>query len=229
MWSGFHRTFDGVERLRPGEVDRSYGHHSLNWWRQKTVKEHKDDGDEASDPKALTQALFDDFENHFGYPNKLKAEDMNIDGAMRLCFALVKVITDEIVDAKVYEINDWHNLKGKKVSAKAMTDIRQRAEEHLCREEFQIYLMGAAPDAIIREAYRVAEETVKEFYEAQERQISAYIRKSGVTIKELVEQMRSLDIPEDEIPEWITHCTPQRMKTLKKIIKRLRKGKEEKV
>ena len=219
-------TLDGIP-LREGEKEQYFENHSLSWWRQKTVKEHREDGDEASNPKELTQLLFDDYENHFGYPHRMSAREMDKDGILRLCFAVVKNITDEIVDAKIIELNDRHNLRGKKVSAKAMTDIRQRAEAHLCREEFQIYLMGAAPDAIIREAYRVAEETVDDFYREQERKISAVIRNSGVTIKELVGQMRSLDIPEDEIPEWITHCTPQRMKMLKKIIKRLRKEKEE--
>lgn len=222
-----HKTLDGIP-LREGEKGKYFECHSLSWWRQKTVKEHKDDGDEANDPKELTQLLFDDYENHFGYPHRMSAKDMNEDGLMRLCFAVVKNITDDIVEAKIIEFNDWHNLRGMKVSAKEMTAIREKAEHQLKREEFQIYLFGASPDAIIREAYRVAEETVKEFYEKQEQSISAYIRKSGVTIKELVGQMRSLDIPEDEIPEWITHCTPQRMKTLKKIIKKLRKVKEEK-
>lgn len=218
-------TLDGIP-LREGEKGQYFECHSLSWWRLKSFKEHKEDGDEASDPKELTQLLFDDYENHFGYPHRMSARDMDKDGILRLCFAIVKVITDEIVDAKVCELNNWFNLRGANVSPKHMTDIRERAEHQLKREEFQIYLMGVASDAIIREAYRVAEETVKEFYEKQEQSISAYIRKSGVTIKELVGQMRSLNIPEDEIPEWITHCTPQRMKTLKKIIKKLRKGKD---
>ena len=221
-----HETLDGIP-LREGEKGQYFECHSLSWWRQKTVKEHSEDGDEANDPKELTQLLFDDYENHFGYPHRMSARDMDKDGILRLCFAVVKNITDDIVEAKIIELNDWHNLRDMKVSSKEMTAIRERAEHQLKREEFQIYLFGLSPDSIIREAYRVAEETVKEFYEAQERQISAYIRKSGVTIKELVGQMRSLDIPEDEIPDWITHCTPQRMKILKKIIKRLRKGKEE--
>ena len=220
-------TLDGIP-LREGEKEKYFEGHSLSWWRQKTVSEHKEDGDEASDPKELTQMLFDDYENHFGYPNRMSARDMDENGILRLCFAVVKNITDDIVEAKIIELNDWHNLRGMKVSAKEMTAIRERAEYQLKREAFQMYLFGASPDAIIRKAYRVAEETVKEFYEKQESQISAYIRKSGVTIKELVGQMRSLNIPEDEIPEWITHCTPQRMKTLKKIIKKLRKVKEEK-
>ena len=220
-------TFDGVP-LREGEKGQYFECHSLSWWRQKTVKEHEEDGDKANDPKELTQALFDDYENHFGYPHRMSARDMDKDGIMRLCFAIVKNITDDIVEARVCELNNWFNLRGANVSPKHMTDIRKRAEHQLKREEFQIYLFGISPDALIREAYRVAEETVKEFYEKQERSISAYIRKSGVTIKELVGQMRSMEIPEDEIPEWITHCTPQRMKTLKKIIKRLRKAKEEK-
>lgn len=223
---GERMTLDGIP-LREGEKAQYFEKHSLSWWRQKTAKEHIDDGEQPNDPKGLTQMLFDDYENHFGYPHRMSARDMDENGILRLCFTIVKNITDEIVDAKIIELNDWHNLRGMKVSAKEMTAIRERAECQLKCEEFQLYLFGASPDAINREAYRVAEETVKEFYESQEMQISAYIRKSGVTIKELVEQMRSLDIPEDEIPEWITHCTPQRMKTLKKIIKRLRKGKEE--
>ena len=222
-----HETLDGIP-LRDGEKGKYFENHSLSWWRQKTAKEHIDDGEQPNDPKELTELLFDDYENHFGYPHRMSARDMDKDGILRLCFAVVKNITDDIVEAKIIELNDWHNLRGMRVSFKEMTAIRERAEHQLKREAFQIYLMGVAPDAIIREAYRVAEETVKEFYEKQEQSISAYIRKSGVTIKELVGQMRSLDIPEDEIPEWITHCTPQRMKTLKKIIKRLRKVKEEK-
>lgn len=215
-------TFDGVP-LRKGEEEIIFENHSLPWWRQFSVREHKENGTEPFHPTQLTQCLFEDYENHFGYPHRMSARDMDKDGILRLCFAIVKNITDDIVDAKVCELNNWFNLRGANVSPKHMTDIRERAEHQLKREEFQIYLFGASPDAIIREAYRVAEETVKEFYEQQERQISAYIRKSGVTIKELVGQMRSLDIPEDEIPEWITHCTPQRMKTLKKVIKRLRR------
>ena len=220
-------TLDGIP-LREGEKAQYLQGHSLSWWRQKTVMEHIENGDKANDPKELTQALFDDYENHFGYPHRMSARDMDKDGIMRLCFAIVKNITDDIVDAKIIELNNWFNLRGANVSPKHMTDIRERAEHQLKREEFQIYLFGISPDAIIREAYRVAEDTVKEFYEKQERSISAYIRKSGITIKELVGQMRSMDIPEDEISEWITHCTPQRMKTLKKIIKRLRKEKEAK-
>lgn len=220
-------TLDGIP-LREGEKAQYFENHSLSWWRLKTVKEHREDGDEASDPKELTQLLFDDYENHFGYPHRMSAKDMNEDGLMRLCFAVVKNITDDIVEARVCELNNWFNLRGANVSPKHMTDIKERAEYQLKREEFQIYLFGMSPEFIIKEAYRVAQETVDDFYREQERQISAYIRKSGITIKELVGQMRSLDIPEDEIPEWITHCTPQRMKTLKKIIKRLRKLKEEK-
>ena len=219
-------TLDGIP-LRDGEKGKYFECHSLSWWRLKSVKEHREDGDEANDPKELTQMLFDDYENHFGYPHRMSAKDMNEDGLMRLCFAIVKNITDDIVEAKIIEINGWHNLRGMKVRAKEMTAIRERAEYQLKREEFQIYLFGMSSEFIIKEAYRVAQETVDDFYREQERQISAYIRKSGVTIKELVGQMRSLDVPEDEIPEWITHCTPQRMKTLKKIIKRLRKEKEE--
>ena len=218
-------TLDGIP-LREGEKGQYFECHSLSWWRQKTVSEHIDDGEQPNDPKELTELLFDDYENHFGYPHRMSARDMDKDGILRLCFAVVKNITDDIVEAKVCELNNWFNLRGANVSPKHMTDIRERAEHQLKREAFQIYLMGVAPDAIIREAYRVAEETVKEFYEKQEQSISAYIRKSGVTIKELAGQMRSLDIPEDEIPDWITHCTPQRMKTLKKIIKRLRKEKD---
>ena len=221
-----HETLDGIP-LREGEKGKYFECHSLSWWRQKTVKAHSEDGDEANDPKELTELLFEDYENHFGYPHRMSARDMDKDGILRLCFAVVKNITDDIVEAKIIELNNWHNLRGMKVSSKEMTAIRERAEHQLKREAFQIYLFGASPDAIIREAYRVADETVKEFYEKQEQSISAYIRKSGVTIKELVGQMRSLDIPEDEISEWITHCTPQRMKMLKKTIKRLRKVKEE--
>lgn len=219
-------TFDGIP-LREGEKGQYFENHSLSWWRLKSFKEHREDGDEANDPKELTQLLFDDYENHFGYPHRMSARDMDKDGILRLCFAVVKNITDDIVEAKIIELNDWHNLRGMKVSAKEMTAIRERAEHQLKREAFQIYLFGASPDAIIREAYRVAEETVKEFYEGQERQISAYIRKSGIAISHLVAELRKLNIDDDEIPEWITHCTPQRLKMLKKIIKRLRKGKEE--
>lgn len=223
---GERMTFDGVP-LRDGEEEVIFENHSLSWWRQFTVQEHKENGTEPFHPAQLTQCLFEDYENHFGYPHKMSARDMDEDGLTRLCCAVVKSVVNEIVDAKVCEYNGWRNLKGKWVKADVMIELRQKAEELLHRKSFQMYLFGADPDGIIKEAYRVAQVTVDDFYREQEHRISAYIRKSGVTIKELVGQLRAIDIPDDEIPEWITHCTPQREQTLKKIIKRLKKQKEE--
>ena len=220
-------TFDGVP-LRDGEEEVIFENHSLSWWRQFSVHELKENGTKPFYPGKLTECLFDDYENHFGYPHKMSARDMDEDGLTRLCYAVVKSVVDEIVDAKVCEYNGWRTLKDKWVKPYVMIELRQKAEERLHRKSFSMYLFGADPDGIIKEAYRVAQKTVDDFYREQEKQISNYIRKSGVSIKELVGQMRSLDIPEDEIPEWITHCTPQRERTLKKIIKRLRKVKEEK-
>lgn len=220
-------TFDGIP-LREDEKGQYFECHSLSWWRQFTVQEHKKNGTEPFHPGKLTECLFDDYENHFGYPHKMSARDMDEDGLTRLCYAVVKSVANEIVDAKVCEYNGWRNLKGKWVKADVMIELRQKAEELLHRKSFQMYLFGADPDGIIKEAYRVAQEIVDDFYREQEKQISAYIRKSGVTIKELVAELRKLNIDNDEIPEWITHCTPQRMETLKKIIKKLRKVKEKK-
>lgn len=215
---GERMTLDGIP-LREGEKEQYFENHSLSWWRQFTVPEHKKNGTEPFRPKELTEALFEDYENHFGYPHRMSAKDMDEDGIMRLCVAIVKNITDEIVDAKVCEFNDWHNLKGDEVSAKVMTEVRENAERALLKKSFSTFLFGADPDAVIREAYRVAEITVKEFYEEQEKKISAHIRKSGIAISHLVAELRKLNINDDEIPEWITHCTPQREKAIRKIIK----------
>ena len=113
------------------------------------------------------------------------------------------------------------------IESQAEAYEREKAIKDLSTQYFQTYLFGMAPDAIVREADRIAKVKVKEFYTAQERMISKHIRKSGITVKELVAGLRQLDIPDDEMEEWITHCTPQRERIIKKTIKRLKKVKEE--
>ena len=100
-------------------------------------------------------------------------------------------------------------------------DERQKAIRDLGTQYFQTYLFGMAPDAIVREADRIAKVKVKEFYTAQEKKISEHIRKSGITVKELVAGLPEIN------EDWITHCTPQRERVIKKTIKRLKKVKEE--
>ena len=227
---GARMTFDGMP-LRDGEEEKIFEGHSLNWWRQWSVHEHKQNGTEPWDKAGLTKILMEDFENHTGFPTKLKAKDMDNDGCLRLCYAIVGNVTDRIVDARIIELNDNCDLSsGKKILPKALEAIRyekERSEQVLHADYFQNYLLGMAPDAVIREAYRVAAEKVKDFYKAQERRISEHIRKSGITIKELVAGLRQLDIPDDEMEDWITHCTPQRERVIKKVIKRLKKAKKE--
>ena len=219
---GKRMTFDGVP-LRDGEEEVIFENHSLSWWRQFTVNEHKKNGTEPLYPSLLTAALYEDFTNHFGFPEHLRGKDMDPDGLQRLVFAIVKNITDDIVSCKIIEYNRQYTLhQGHKVSDKAMEAIvkaKEKAERDLHRKDIQMYLFGAEPDAVIREAYNVAHRTVDEFYEEQEKKISAHIRKSGITIKDLVAKLRKLDVDNDEIPDWITHCTPMREKIIRKIIK----------
>ena len=226
---GARMTFDGMP-LRDGEEEKIFEGHSLNWWRQFSVSEHKKNGTEPWGKKGLTDMLMDDFENHFGF-GELTADTMNNDGALRLVQAIVGQCVDRIMDAKIIELNGGCELyNGKKVLPQAMEiirDERQKAIRDLGTQYFQTYLFGMAPDAIVREADRIAKVKVKEFYTAQEKKISEHIRKSGITIKELVAEMRKLNIDDEEIPEWITHCDPLRERTLKKIIKRLKKVKKE--
>ena len=135
------------------------------------------------------------------------------------------------MDAKIIELNGGCELyNGKKVLPQAMElirDERQKAIRDLETQYFQTYLFGMAPDAIVREADRIAKVKVKEFYTAQEKKISEYIRKSGITVKELVAGLRQIDVPDDEMEDWITHCTPQRERVIKSVIKRLKKAKKE--
>ena len=222
-------TFDGMP-LRDDEEEKIFEHHSLNWWRQFSVSEHKKNGIEPWDKKGLTDMLMDDFENHFGF-GELTADTMDNDGALRLVQAIVGQCVDRIMDAKVIELNGGCELyNGKKILPQAMElirDERQKAIRDLGTQYFQTYLFGMAPDAIVREADRIAKVKVEEFYTAQEKKISEHIRKSGITVKELVAGLRQIDVPDDEMEEWITHCTPQRERIIKKTIKRLKKVKEE--
>lgn len=225
-------TSDGLP-LRDGEYEVQFEGHSLNWWRQKSSKDHQLDGNAPEDPMGLSKLLFLDWENHFGFPNRIRAKDMQDVGVTRLVTAIVRNITDDIVNTKVIELNDNRDLKkGNRIPAEAMKALiyqRERAEEDLKSERMMMYLMGADGDALVRESYNVAARTVRDFYRQQEKMISEKIRKSGVTIKELVAELRKLNIDDDEIPQWITHCTPQRENTIKKILKRLKKGEREDV
>ena len=222
-------TFDGMP-LRDGEEEKVYEGHSLNWWRQFSVSEHKKNGTEPFDKAGLTKMLMEDFDNHFGF-GELTADTMDNDGALRLVQAIVGQCVDRIMDAKIIELNGGCELyNGKKVLPQAMElirDERQKAIRDLETQYFQTYLFGMAPDAIVREADRIAKVKVKEFYTAQEKKISEYIRKSGITVKELVAGLRQIDVPDDEMEEWITHCTPQRERVIKSVIKRLKKAKKE--
>ena len=222
-------TFDGMP-LRDGEEEKVYEGHSLNWWRQWSVNEHKKNGTEPWDKAGLTKMLMEDFDNHFGF-GELTADTMDNEGALRLVQAIVGQCVDRIMDAKIIELNGGCELyNGKKVLPQAMElirDERQKAIRDLGTQYFQTYLFGMAPDAIVREADRIAKVKVKEFYQSQERKISEHIRKSGITVKELVAGLRQLDIPDNEMEDWITHCTPQRERVIKKTIKRLKKVKEE--
>ena len=222
-------TFDGMP-LRDGEEEKIFEGHSLNWWRQFSVSEHKKNGTEPFDKAGLTKMLMEDFDNHFGF-GELTADTMDNDGALRLVQAIVGQCVDRIMDAKIIELNGGCELyNGKKVLPQAMElirDERQKAIRDLETQYFQTYLFGMAPDAIVREADRIAKVKVKEFYTAQEKKISEYIRKSGITVKELVAGLRQIDVPDDEMEEWITHCTPQRERVIKSVIKRLKKAKKE--
>lgn len=222
-------TFDGMP-LRDGEEEKIFEGHSLNWWRQFSVSEHKKNGTEPWDKAGLTKMLMEDFENHTGF-GELTADTMDNDGALRLVQAIVGQCVDRIMDAKIIELNGGCELyNGKKVLPQAMElirDERQKAIRDLETQYFQTYLFGMAPDAIVREADRIAKVKVKEFYTAQEKKISEYIRKSGITVKELVAGLRQIDVPDDEMEDWITHCTPQRERVIKSVIKRLKKAKKE--
>ena len=229
MSCGIRKTFDGMP-LRDGEEEKVYEGHSLNWWRQWSIIEHKKNGTEPFDKAGLTKTLTEDFDNHFGF-GELTADTMDNDGALRLVQAIVGACTDRIMDAKVIELNGGCELfSGNKVLPKALEAIqyeREKAIKDLGAQYFQTYLFGMAPDAIVREADRIAQVKVRDFYTAQERMISEHIRKSGITVKELVAGLRQLDIPDDEMEDWITHCTPQREQVIKKVIKRLKKAKKE--
>ena len=110
-------TFDGMP-LRDGEEEKIFEGHSLNWWRQFSVSEHKKNGTDPWDKKGLTDMLMDDFENHFGF-GELTADTMDNEGALRLVQAIVGQCVDRIMDAKIIELNGGCELyNGKKYCRK---------------------------------------------------------------------------------------------------------------
>ena len=104
--------------IHDGEEEKVYEHHSLNWWRQFSVSEHKKNGTDPWDKKGLTDMLMDDFENHFGF-GELTADTMDNEGALRLVQAIVGQCVDRIMDAKIIELNGGCELyNGKKYCRK---------------------------------------------------------------------------------------------------------------
>ena len=167
-WNGYFKTFDGC-LLRPGEVDRSYGHHSLNWWRQWSVHEHRERRTTPWNPKELTDLLFEDFENHTGFPNRLPKGTMDEDGAQRLATAIVKRVVDEIMDYEVIKLNGYRELSGYPVGGKSFEAIEQKAKDatrHLLSNYIDTLSMGQS-EGILRMIPGTAQRTIESYYSSK--------------------------------------------------------------
>ena len=161
-------TFDGMP-LRDGEEEKIFEGHSLNWWRQFSVSEHKKNGTEPWNPKELTDLLFEDFENHTGFPNRLPKGTMDEEGAQRLATAIVKKVVDEIMDYEVIKLNGYRMLSGYPVGGKSLETIEQRAKDatrHLLTPYIDTLSMGQS-EGILRMIPGTAQRTIESYYSSK--------------------------------------------------------------
>ena len=162
---GARMTFDGMP-LRDGEEEKIFEGHSLNWWRQFSVSEHKKNGTEPWNKAGLTHMLMDDFENHTGFPEKLPKGTMDPEGAQLLATTIVKQTVDEIMDYFVIKQNGYRELNGDHVGGEQLKYYENRSKDatrHLLTPYMDALTLGQS-EGIIRMIPSMADKSIELYY-----------------------------------------------------------------
>lgn len=167
-----------------------------------------------------------------GYPEKLDPKKMHEPGVLKLMAAVVKDSVRIIVryEALIYNDMREYSTSGSlwKKNGEEISDKLLRVLENDCRHEIawlhseyaSFYLMELSPDAVVREAKKVAQKTIEDSYRSFRRGFIEDIRKYGITQQDLMDE---LALDEDELAEWFRRIYHDRSKRMTKAIKEIRK------
>lgn len=170
-----------------------------------------------------------------GYPEKLDPKKMCDTGVLKLMAAVIKDSVQVIVRYEALIYNDCREylLKGpaKTKNGVQIPDKLMEALENGCKHEIawlhseyaSFYLMGLPPDAVVREAKKVAQKTVENNYRSLRRDFIEDIRKYGITRQDLMDE---LALDEEELAEWFRRMYHDRSKQMTKAIKEIRRHKK---
>lgn len=167
----------------------------------------------------LTDALYQDWTPHFGYPEKINAREMSNTGFINLCGSVVKTFVDEIIAYEVAEITGGYSIRGAHVDMTVLKQIRDKAVEQLHREHMQLFLLGMDPDAVIRACPKNARTGLEKTYGNARKELAKEIQESSITMEELME---ALDLNREQLASWLMWPYENRRRAIKKYIKERR-------
>ena len=171
----------------------------------------------------LTDALYQDWTPHFGYPEKINAREMSNTGFINLCGAVVKTIVDEIIAYEIAELTGGYSIRGAHVDMNLLKQIREEAVENLHRDHMQLFLLGMDPTAVIRACPKNARNYLDRTYGPVRRDLAREIQESGISMEELME---ALELDREELARWLMWPFERRRKKIKKYIKERRENDE---
>lgn len=160
------------------------------------------------------------------YGRRIKPENMDPDGAMALAAAIVKHTVDDVIDYEIACLLGGHSITGAKITGEGMCMLRrcaERASQQLKSQYYDVLTLGMGGDAVLREAPRVARETVEQRYAPERPKVAELIKESGIGMDRLME---NLDLTRDELAHWLMYPFPKRIKYIKEAIKRFKEVKD---
>lgn len=127
------------------------------------VKAKLKSGKEITENKGRSTIDIFSFEERFGWPEKLSAEDIDEEGLRNLISAIVKSVVDDIMDYEIILLNNGRDMyndmrKLPEEYIRHKKQIAEKAKYELYRPEFELYLGDLSPDSIMR---RIKPEAVR--------------------------------------------------------------------
>lgn len=211
------------------EKPRHYCGLHLDEWRELVNRSYKDNNKKALKDKLkevhgseaeLTAALYDDFSEHFGYPEKLDSKTMDDTGAVRLCGAIIKGAANCIIDAEVVRLTGGYNLAGVMLTPRmiaAVTESANRCKRELAMPMMEVYTQGMGGSAIIKECTVTAREELDKKFRIKRVKVAAMIKDSRLPVEAFTDELR---INKDELALWIKYPFKPRYEAIKAVITR---------
>lgn len=191
--------------------------------------------DAAEPPDRITEAvkLVNDYRHRKWYEGpeeteeeRIRPENMDPDGAMALAAAIVKNTVGDVIDYEIACLLGGYGITGTRITDEGMRMLRkcaERAAQQLKSQYYDALTLGMGGDAVLREAPRVARETVEQRYAPERPKVAELIKESGIPADRLMED---LELTQDELAHWLMYPFPKRIKYIKGAIKGFKEVKD---